>query len=62
MGRVVLEAIGEIAHTSGQCALIVTHDPNVAAQCDRVLFLRDGRLVAEMVQPDSAQSPPSWPP
>lgn len=53
MGRIVLEALAEIAHTPGQCALIVTHDPNVAAQCDRVIFMRDGNLVSEMTSPDA---------
>ncbi|MGA4670978.1 ABC transporter ATP-binding protein [Propionibacteriaceae bacterium Y1923] len=54
MGGIVLEALGRIAHSPGQCALIVTHDPNVAAECDRVLFLRDGRLVQELTRPDAA--------
>lgn len=54
MGRVVLDALADIAHAPGQSALIVTHDPNVAAQCDRVLFMRDGHLVSEMHHPDAA--------
>ena len=31
-----------------QCVVVVTHDPAVAAQCDRVVFLTDGRLVEEL--------------
>lgn len=27
---------------------MVTHDPAVAAACDRVLFMRDGELVSEL--------------
>lgn len=38
------------AHTPGRCVLVVTHDPKVAAACDRVLFLRDGELVREVRQ------------
>lgn len=30
------------------CVLIVTHDPLVAAQCDRILMLRDGRIVQQL--------------
>lgn len=31
----------------GQTILLITHDPVVAAWADRVIFLRDGRLVGE---------------
>ncbi|OKI90595.1 ABC transporter ATP-binding protein [Streptomyces sp. CB02414] len=31
--------------------VMVTHDPNVAAYADRVLFLADGGLVGELLQP-----------
>ncbi|MFD7814658.1 ABC transporter ATP-binding protein [Streptomyces sp. NPDC059785] len=31
--------------------VMVTHDPNVAAYADRVLFLADGSLVGELLQP-----------
>ena len=50
-GTVVLEALREIAHQVDQCVLTVTHDPVVAARCDRVLFLRDGYLVEELAHP-----------
>jgi putative ABC transport system ATP-binding protein len=31
--------------------VMVTHDPNVAAYADRVLFLADGNLVGELISP-----------
>jgi putative ABC transport system ATP-binding protein len=34
-------------HQSGQTTMLVTHNPAVAAVADRVVFLRDGRVVAE---------------
>ena len=54
-GAVVLDALREIAHQPDQCVLMVTHDPVVAAQCDRVLFLRDGYLVRELIAPSSTE-------
>ena len=30
---------------------MVTHDPVAASYADRVVFLRDGRITAEMAQP-----------
>jgi putative ABC transport system ATP-binding protein len=35
----------------GQTIVMVTHDPNAAAYADRVLFLADGRIVAELADP-----------
>ncbi|MFT3943758.1 MAG: ABC transporter ATP-binding protein [Ancrocorticia sp.] len=49
-GELVLEELVRIAHTPGHCVLVVTHDPKVAAAADRVLFMRDGLLVDELVQ------------
>jgi putative ABC transport system ATP-binding protein len=34
-----------------QTIVMVTHDPNAAAYADRVLFLADGRIVDEMLEP-----------
>jgi putative ABC transport system ATP-binding protein len=35
----------------GQTIVMVTHDPTAAAHADRIVFLADGRIVAEMVDP-----------
>jgi putative ABC transport system ATP-binding protein len=35
----------------GQTIVMVTHDPNAASYAERVLFLADGRIVDEMLQP-----------
>lgn len=35
----------------GQTIVMVTHDPSAAVYSDRVVFLRDGRAVSEMVSP-----------
>ncbi len=30
---------------NGQTFIIVTHDPEVGAKCDRIIHMRDGRIV-----------------
>ena len=47
-GKLVLAELQRIAHQPRQTVLVVTHDPAVAAQCDRVIFMRDGLLVHEV--------------
>lgn len=54
-GVIVLDELVRIAHGEGRCVLTVTHDPGVAARCDRVLFLRDGRLVTQLTAPTQDQ-------
>ena len=34
---------------------MVTHDPRAAAAADRVVFIADGRLVADLAQPTEAE-------
>jgi putative ABC transport system ATP-binding protein len=40
----VMEALSDI-HRDGTTIMMVTHDPTGAARADRVVYLRDGRLV-----------------
>lgn len=44
--REVLELLRAIARERGTAVLLVTHDPMAVTHADRVLALRDGRLVA----------------
>jgi putative ABC transport system ATP-binding protein len=39
-----VELLAKIAHDSGACVLLVTHDPEAAALADRRMTLRDGTL------------------
>jgi len=39
----------------GQTIVMVTHDPNGAAYADRIVFLGDGRLEGELLDPTAAQ-------
>ena len=51
-GAEVLDLLLTLRSERGMTLVVVTHDPGVAAACDRVLRLRDGRVVDEVpVQP-----------
>jgi putative ABC transport system ATP-binding protein len=45
--EVVLSLLRRAADDLGQTIALVTHDPTAAAHADRILFLRDGRIVRE---------------
>lgn len=47
----VLEILRSAVDDFGQTVVIVTHDPHAAGFADRVVFLADGRIVAEMTDP-----------
>jgi len=50
-GAEVLGFLRSSVDDLGQTVVMVTHDPNAAAYADRVLFLADGRIVEEMLDP-----------
>ncbi|MFC4565392.1 ABC transporter ATP-binding protein [Nocardiopsis mangrovi] len=50
-GAEVLAFLRDSAANLGQTIVMVTHDPVAAAYADRVVFLRDGRLVDEVHAP-----------
>ncbi len=50
-GQEVLELLRVSVRELGQTIIMVTHDPVAAAYADRVVFLRDGRLVHEVTGP-----------
>jgi macrolide transport system ATP-binding/permease protein len=41
-----MELLGEL-HKEGLSLILVTHDPTVAAHADRLITVRDGRIVAD---------------
>jgi putative ABC transport system ATP-binding protein len=49
----VLEFLRRAVGEHGQSIVMVTHDPLAAAYADRVVFLADGKLVAELRSPTS---------
>lgn len=52
-GAQMLEFMQTVVESFGQTILMVTHDPVAAGYSDRVLFLQDGRAVAELDDPTS---------
>jgi putative ABC transport system ATP-binding protein len=46
--REILDLLRRMVVHYGQTIVAVTHDPVVAAQADRVVFLKDGRLVGDV--------------
>ncbi|MGZ3182949.1 MAG: ABC transporter ATP-binding protein [Telluria sp.] len=42
----ILALIREL-HTSGQTVVMVTHEPDIAAQCERVVHLQDGEVLSD---------------
>jgi putative ABC transport system ATP-binding protein len=47
----VLQLLRTFNREHGQTVLMVTHDPNVGATCDRVVHMRDGRCERSVVNP-----------
>ncbi len=51
-GAEVLQLLRDSVDRHGQTVVMVTHDPVAAAYTDRVVFLADGRVVDELLDPD----------
>lgn len=49
-GRVVLDLLLRLAREEGAAVVMVTHDEDVARRADRVVTLRDGRVVSDRPQ------------
>jgi putative ABC transport system ATP-binding protein len=49
-GREVLQVLQSATRSYGQSIAMVTHDPIAASFADRVIFLADGRVVADRAQ------------
>jgi putative ABC transport system ATP-binding protein len=50
-GTELLSFLRKAVKELGQTVVMVTHDPTAASYADRVLFLADGHVVDEMVEP-----------
>ncbi len=50
-GAELLQFMRKAVTEFGQTIVMVTHDPTAASYADRVIFLRDGRIVDELLAP-----------
>lgn len=62
-GNAVMELIAELPATTGTAVMLVTHEPRYASYADRVVFLRDGRIVDDTGgEPDAPVDDEAFPP
>jgi putative ABC transport system ATP-binding protein len=52
-GAEILQFMRNAVDDFGQTIVMVTHDPYAAAYADRVVFLADGKIVADLQHPDA---------
>jgi ABC-type lipoprotein export system ATPase subunit len=48
-GNEIIKLMRDLAKQEGRAVIVVTHDPEVAKMADKILLLRDGVLVEELV-------------
>ena len=56
-GAEVVSLMRELNRDLGTTIIIVTHDPSVARRADRILLMRDGRIVKEMTSEAMTNEP-----
>ncbi len=49
--ELVLSLLRQASHEHGQSIAMVTHDPVAASYADRAVFLADGRIAADVIEP-----------
>ncbi len=52
----VLDLLRRVCKELSTTVVMVTHDPRAASYADRVVFLRDGRVVRELIAPENGHS------
>lgn len=55
-GREIIDLLLARRAETGATLLIITHDPSLAAACERVLTMADGRIVSDSAAPAAAVS------
>ncbi len=44
-GEAVMQLLTDLKEETGKTLVLVTHDPRIAAQCDRAVYMHDGRFL-----------------
>lgn len=47
-GKVVIDSLKKINEEMGKTIVMVTHDPQMASRCGRVILLKDGKVLREL--------------
>lgn len=47
-GEIVIKTLESINEELGKTILMVTHDPQIASHCKRVIFLKDGKILKDI--------------
>ncbi len=56
-GTTVMKMLRYLASKRGKTVVVVTHDPGVATYADRILHLKDGRIVDDVLQLEQISQP-----
>lgn len=54
-GKIVVDALEEINENMGKTIIMVTHDPQVASHCKRIIFLKDGVILEDLQRKGSRE-------
>lgn len=54
-GKTVIEALERINKEMKKTIIMVTHDPQVASRCKRILFLKDGVILEDLRRKESVE-------
>lgn len=54
--RIVMESLESLNEQERTTIMLVTHDPQAASYCHRIVFIKDGRLAAEIHRGESRQA------
>jgi putative ABC transport system ATP-binding protein len=57
-GSLVLEMLLKLNRSQGATLVIVTHDPALSRMTNRIVRLRDGRILSDAMNPEAADEPP----
>ena len=54
-GKIVIEELETINEELGKTIIMVTHDPQVASHCKRIIFLKDGVVLEDLKREGSSE-------